>query len=39
MEMRRRGHKEKLIRKVVFDNPREFFQQCKNFDLIDPAER
>ena len=39
MEMRRRGHRESLIRKIVFDNPREFFQQSKSFDLADPAER
>jgi predicted metal-dependent TIM-barrel fold hydrolase len=30
-EMRRRGHSESLIRKVVYDNPIEFFSQSKNF--------
>jgi len=39
MEMRRRGHRESLIRKIVFDNPREFFQQNKSFDLADPESR
>ncbi|MEC7567364.1 MAG: TatD family hydrolase [Planctomycetota bacterium] len=33
MEMRRRGHSETLIRKVVYDNPIEFFSQSKNFDF------
>ncbi len=32
-EMRRRGHPESTIRKVVFDNPRMFFSQSPNFDL------
>ena len=27
-EMRRRGHDEALIRKVVYDNPLAFFSQC-----------
>lgn len=35
-EMRRRGHSEKLIRKVVYDNPLEFFRQSKNFDFTPP---
>ncbi len=39
LEMRRRGHSEALIRRVVFDNPREFFGQSRNFDLLDPATR
>lgn len=39
LEMRRRGHSEALIRRVVFDNPREFFAQSRNFDLLDPATR
>ena len=30
-EMRRRGHSESLIRKVVYDNPIAFFSQSKNF--------
>ncbi len=30
-ELRRRGHSESLIRKVVYDNPIEFFSQSKNF--------
>lgn len=32
-ELRRRGHSEKLVRKVVYENPVEFFQQSKNFAL------
>ena len=31
LEMRRRGHSEALIKKVVYDNPKEFFSQSKNF--------
>ncbi len=30
-EMRRRGHADATIRRIVFDNPREFFGQCPNF--------
>ena len=30
-EMRRRGHDDALIRKVVFDNPLSFFGQCPRF--------
>ncbi len=30
-EMRRRGHSEALIRKVVYDNPIEFFSQSRSF--------
>jgi predicted metal-dependent TIM-barrel fold hydrolase len=30
-ELRRRGHEERLIRKVVFDNPLAFFAQCDRF--------
>jgi predicted metal-dependent TIM-barrel fold hydrolase len=33
LEMRRRGHSEDLIRKVVYDNPIEFFSQSKNFNF------
>ena len=32
-EMRRRGHSESLIRKVVYDNPLEFFSQSPNFNF------
>jgi predicted metal-dependent TIM-barrel fold hydrolase len=28
LEMRRRGHAEEVIRKVVYDNPLEFWRQC-----------
>ncbi len=31
-EMRRRGHDEALIRKVVHDNPLAFFSQCARFE-------
>jgi predicted metal-dependent TIM-barrel fold hydrolase len=33
LEMRCRGHAESLIQKVVYDNPKTFFQQSKNFRL------
>jgi predicted metal-dependent TIM-barrel fold hydrolase len=32
-ELRRRGHSEDLIRRVVYENPIEFFSQSKNFRL------
>ena len=31
LEMRRRGHGEPAIRRVVYDNPLTFFSQCKRF--------
>jgi predicted metal-dependent TIM-barrel fold hydrolase len=31
--MRRRGHPESVIRKVVYDNPLEFFNQSRNFQF------
>jgi predicted metal-dependent TIM-barrel fold hydrolase len=33
MEMRRRGHSEQLIRKIVFENPLEFMRQSPHFRL------
>src|SRR6187455_267477 len=33
MEMRRRKHPESLIRKVVYENPLEFFSQSQNFSF------
>lgn len=35
-EMRRRGHAESLIRRVVYENPIEFFQQSRGFDFTPP---
>lgn len=35
-EMRRRGHPEAVIRQVVYDNPRAFFQQSPNFQFTPP---
>ncbi len=37
LEMRRRGHPESLIRRVVYDNPLSFFSQSRNF-AFDPPE-
>jgi uncharacterized protein len=38
LEMRRRGHAEDLIRRIVFDNPISFLQQSANFDIpVDAA--
>jgi predicted metal-dependent TIM-barrel fold hydrolase len=34
-EMRRRGHSESLIRRVVYENPIEFFQKSRNFQFRD----
>jgi len=33
LEMRRRGHPDSLIRRVVYDNPVEFLGQCEKFHL------
>jgi len=33
LEMRRRGHSEAAIRKVVFENPLEFLMQSGKFEL------
>ena len=33
LEMRRRGHSEELIRKLVFENPLEFLMQSGKFEL------
>ncbi len=33
LEMRRRGHAESTIRKIVLDNPREFFGQSPGFKI------
>ncbi len=36
LEMRRRGHSEALIRKVVYDNPVQFFSQSQGFQFNAP---
>ncbi len=36
LEMRRRGHSESLIRRVVYENPLQFFQQSRGFDFEPP---
>ena len=36
LEMRRRGHPESLIRRVVYDNPLEFFRQSQGFQFVPP---
>jgi len=36
MAIRRRGHAESLIRKVVYDNPLEFFSQSRHFQFQPP---
>lgn len=35
-EMRRRGHAESLIRKIVYDNPVQFFSQSQGFNFKAP---
>ncbi|MEC9092457.1 MAG: metal-dependent hydrolase [Planctomycetota bacterium] len=35
-ELRRRGHSEKLIRQVVYENPIQFFSQSPNFNFVRP---
>jgi predicted metal-dependent TIM-barrel fold hydrolase len=36
IEMRRRGYPESLIRRIVYDNPIEFFSQSRNFQFQAP---
>ncbi|MEX0717037.1 MAG: TatD family hydrolase [Planctomycetaceae bacterium] len=36
MEMRRRGHSEGKIRKIVYDNPLEFFSKSSRFEFTPP---
>ncbi len=36
MEMRRRGHTETRIQKIVYDNPLEFFSQANHFEFSSP---
>lgn len=36
MELRKRGRSEAEIRKIVYDNPRQFFSQSKNFSFTPP---
>ncbi|HEV8069632.1 MAG TPA: TatD family hydrolase [Planctomycetaceae bacterium] len=36
LEMRRRGHSESLIRRIVYDNPIEFFSPSRNFQFQAP---
>ena len=36
MEMRRRGHSETKIKKIVYDNPLEFFRQANHFEFTPP---
>ncbi len=38
LELRRRGHSESTIRKIVYDNPLEFFRQSQNFKFQPPLE-
>ena len=35
-EMRKRGHSEMKIKKIVYDNPLKFFSQSKNFQFTSP---
>jgi predicted metal-dependent TIM-barrel fold hydrolase len=37
LAMRRRGHPESLIRKIVYENPIKFFSQSQNFKFTPPA--
>lgn len=38
LEMRRRGHAETTIRRIVYENPLEFFRQSQNFRFQPPLE-
>ena len=35
--MRRRGHSLALVKRLVYDNPLEFFNQSRNFQFVPPA--
>jgi hypothetical protein len=35
--MRKRGHSEAKIKKIVYDNPLAFFRQCRRFQFTPPA--
>jgi predicted metal-dependent TIM-barrel fold hydrolase len=37
LEMRRRGHPESLIRRVVYENPLEFLSQSRRFRFTPPV--
>ena len=37
LEMRRRGHSEQAIRKVVYENPIRFFSQSRNWSFTPPV--
>ncbi len=39
LEMKRRGHAESTIRKIVYDNPLEFFRQSQGFSFTAPHEQ
>ncbi len=39
LELRRRGHSEAAIRKVVYENPVAFFSQSAKFDFVKPQDR
>jgi uncharacterized protein len=36
LAMRRRGHSERLIRQIVYENPLAFFRQSRGFDFAPP---
>lgn len=36
LEMRRRGHNESMIRRIVYENPLQFFSQSQNFHFRAP---
>lgn len=36
-ELRKRGHSEAKIKKIVYDNPLQFFRQCGRFQFTEPA--
>ena len=37
LEMRRRGHPESMIRRIVYENPISFFRQSRGFDFEPPS--
>jgi predicted metal-dependent TIM-barrel fold hydrolase len=39
LELRRRGHSEAAISKVVYENPVSFFSQSAKFDFVKPQQR
>ncbi len=38
LAMRKRGHEEPLVRRMVYENPLKFFSQSRNFQFTPPVQ-